>query len=171
MKKAVFFDRDGVINHDHGYINRIEDYHFIDGAKEAIKLCHDKDYMVFVVTNQSGIARGLYSEENVKILHEYIQEELKKIGTHIDEFAYCPHHPEGKVKEYSIDCKCRKPKGGMLLKFIEKYDIDTSQSFIIGDKESDIEAGKNAGVAGYLYNGLNTLTFIEEIFKEREEKK
>ncbi len=167
--KAVFFDRDGVLNHDHGYINRKEDFYWIEGAKEAVKLCCSKGYKTFIVTNQSGIARGLYSEENVKILHAYIEEELNKIDASIDEYAYCPHHPQGKIEEYTNVCDCRKPEPGMILKLAKKHDIDLSNSFIIGDKARDIDAGKNAGMMGYLFEDLNLLNFVEDIFKQRGE--
>ncbi len=167
--KAVFFDRDGVFNHDHGYINKKEDFYWIDGAKEAVKLCQAKGYKTFVVTNQSGIARGLYSEENVKVLHNFIQEELQAIGASIDEYAYCPHHPEGKVQEYSFVCECRKPAPGMILKLAQKHNIDLENSFIIGDNPRDVEAGNKAGMQGYLFTGLNLLDFVNNIFIERGE--
>ncbi len=166
-QKAVFFDRDGVLNHDYGYIHKVQDFSWMEGAKEAIALAHEKGYKVFVVTNQSGIARGLYKEEDVNKLHQYMQEELKKIGTYIDDFAFCPHHLEGKVEEYCIVCECRKPNPGMILSLADKYDIDLSQSFIIGDHIRDVEAGKNAGIDGYLFTTLNTLDFLKEIFTNR----
>ncbi len=167
MHKAIFFDRDGVINHDLGYIHKIEDFNFIEKSKEAIKLCCDKGYKIFVVTNQSGVARGLYKEEDIHILHNYIQEELNKIDAHIDEFAYCPHHIGGIIKEYAIECDCRKPKAGMITRLIDKHNIDLANSFIIGDNERDVEAGNNAGIDGYLFKEANLLEFIEKIFKER----
>ncbi len=167
MQKAIFFDRDGVINHDLGYTHKISDFHFIEKAKEAIKLCYDKGYKIFVVTNQSGVARGLYKEEDIVILHNYLQEELAKIGAKIEEFAYCPHHVHGIVEEYKQDCDCRKPKPGMINRLITKHNIDLANSFIIGDNERDVEAGKNAGIDGYLFKEANLLEFIEKIFIER----
>lgn len=166
--KAVFFDRDGVLNHDHGYLYKIEDFFWIEGAKKAISLCREKGYKIFVVTNQSGIARGLYTEEDVQKLHNFMQEELKKENLFIDDFAYCPHHLEGKVAEYSIDCECRKPKAGMILQLAKKHNIDLKSSFLIGDTPSDIAAAKKAGMSGYLFKELNLVNFICSIFETIE---
>ncbi len=167
--KAVFFDRDGVLNHDLGYIYKIQDFFWMEGAKEAIALCKSKDYKVFVVTNQSGIARGLYKEEDVQKLHNFMLEELQKSGTSIDDFAYCPHHPEGKVEEYTRKCECRKPSAGMILTLAQKHNIDLSQSFMLGDHPRDVEAAQNAGMQGYLFKEVDTLAFIEKIFEQRKE--
>ncbi len=167
LQKAVFFDRDGVINHDLGYIHKVEDFFWIDGAKEAIALCREKGYKIFIVTNQSGIARGLYTEKEVEVLHNFIQDELKKEDTFIDEYSFCPHHPQGIVEEYSKQCNCRKPEPGMIIELIKKHHIDVSQSFIIGDHPRDVEAGKNAGIDGYLFTGKNILDFVKEIFENR----
>ncbi len=170
MNKAVFFDRDGVLNHDLGYIHKFEDFFWIEGAKKAIALCKEKNYKVFVVTNQSGVARALYKAEDVEILHKKVQEELEKAGTSIDEYAFCPHHPEGIVEEYSKVCSCRKPEPGMILHLAKKHDIDLSQSFIIGDKKRDVDAGINAGMEGYLFLEENIYDFLQKIFAERESK-
>ncbi len=169
MNKAVFFDRDGVLNHDYGYVYKIQDFFWMQNAKEAIAFCREKGYMVFVVTNQSGVARGLYKEEDIQKLHNFMQEELKQIGTYIDDFAYCPHHPEGMVEEYKTICSCRKPNAGMILDLAKKYDIDLTQSFMLGDHVRDVEAAENAGMQGYLFKEIDTLNFIQNIFRQREE--
>ena len=151
-KPAIFFDRDGVLNVDVGYLYKIEDFQWIDGAIQAIKYFNDKGYYVFVITNQSGVARGYYKEEDIRKLHQWMKKELAKYGAHIDEFFYCPHHIKGIVPEYSFDCECRKPKIGMIKQALEKYDIHLDGSLLIGDKESDIECAENAGIKGLKFN-------------------
>lgn len=147
-KPAVFFDRDGVLNEDIGYLYKKEDFKWVQGAIETIKYFNEHAYFVFVITNQSGVARGYYTEADVQKLHEWMNAELAKYDAHIDEFFYCPHHEKGIVKEYAYDCQCRKPKIGMLNKAFEKYAIDRENSIMIGDKQSDIECAENAGVLG-----------------------
>ena len=151
-KPAIFFDRDGVLNVDVGYLYKIEDFQWIDGAIEAIKYFNDKDYYVFVITNQSGVARGFYTEIDIHKLHNWMNQELAKYGAHIDEFFYCPHHVKGIIKEYSFDCECRKPKIGMIKKALDKYDVQIDSSLLIGDKDSDIECAENAGIKGLKFN-------------------
>ncbi len=144
-RRAVFLDRDGTINVEKDYLYRIEDFEFIPGAPEAIKRLKDAGFLVIVVTNQSGVARGYYTLEDVDRLHAYIQEKLADIGTSIDAFYVCPHHPTEGVGKYRADCDCRKGKPGMLLQAAEDFDIDLERSCMVGDKEADIEAGKSAG--------------------------
>lgn len=146
MNKAVFFDRDGVINIDKGYVHKWEDFTYIQDVLELIKHCKEKDYKLFVTTNQSGIFRGYYTKEDFLSLMDIMQNDLNMhLGVCFDEILFCPHAPNS-------NCECRKPKAGMLLKAISKYDINAKKSFIIGDKESDIEAGLNAGVKTILFN-------------------
>ncbi|WP_331655244.1 D-glycero-alpha-D-manno-heptose-1,7-bisphosphate 7-phosphatase [Aminipila sp.] len=147
MNKAIFFDRDGTINVEVNYLHRIEDFKFIDGMPEFIKKWNDWGYKVIVVTNQAGIARGYYNEEDMHKLHVYLNKELQKIGAHIDAFYFCPHHPE-----FTGECNCRKPKAGMIEQAIKDFDIDVSQSLLFGDKEWDIEAGNKCGIKGILVN-------------------
>ncbi|URZ03564.1 D-glycero-beta-D-manno-heptose 1,7-bisphosphate 7-phosphatase [Clostridium felsineum] len=138
MNKAVFIDRDGTINVEKNYLYKIEDFEFIEGTREAIKILNDNGYKVVVITNQAGVARGYYTEEDVKKLHEFIQEELKKCDAHVDAFYYCPHHPiDGKGK-YKTDCDCRKPKDGLYKKAIQDINIDVEKSYAVGDKISDL---------------------------------
>lgn len=161
MNKAVFFDRDGTLNVEVGYLYEFEKFKWIDGAIDAVKYCNDNDYLAIVVTNQSGIARGYYTENDVIELHHKINEELNKAGAHIDDFFYCPHHPEGIVDNYSVDCECRKPKPGLIEDACRKYDIDKSKSLMIGDMPRDVECGENAGVSSVLFSGGSLLSVLK----------
>jgi len=145
-KPAAFLDRDGTLNHDHGYTYRIEEFRWIEGAKAAIKLLNDAGYLVFIVTNQAGIARGYYDAAAVDTLHDWMQDELATIGAHIDDIRYCPHHPEGTVPGLSIICDCRKPGTGMLLSLIDQWHPELSRSFMLGDSDKDVEAGESMGI-------------------------
>ena len=167
MKKAIFFDRDGTLNVEVGYLYKIEDFKWIDGAVDAIKFCNQNNYLAIVVTNQSGIARGFYSAADVDRLHSWINEELSKIGAHIDAFYYCPHHPRGAVEKYSVECECRKPRPKMILDAIKHFDIDRAQSLMIGDTQRDVEAGANAGVRSILFNGGNLLETLKAALENR----
>ncbi len=146
MDKIVFMDRDGTINEEKNYLYRTEDLVFIQGAEEAIRRLNDSGYKVVVVTNQAGVARGYYSEEDVKKLHGFMQEELKKTGAHIDCFFYCPHHPVHGTGKYLRTCECRKPGIGMFKQAEHFFDVDIEKSWMIGDNKSDIEAGNRYGV-------------------------
>jgi len=143
MKRAVFIDRDGTINVEKDYLYRIEECEFIPGVAEAIRLLNHAGYLVVVVSNQSGIARGYYTEEDVDALHRYMAGELAKQGAVIDAWYYCPHHPSGKGS-YSLPCNCHKPLPGMLTTAARRHDIDLEASVMIGDKLVDIDAGKAA---------------------------
>jgi D-glycero-D-manno-heptose 1,7-bisphosphate phosphatase len=145
LRPAVFLDRDGTINVEKDYLFRAEDFEFIPGAPDAIKALKDAGYLVVVVTNQSGVARGYYTLEDVNLLHEYIQAEIGKHGTSIDAFYLCPHHPTKGVNEFARECECRKPKPGMLNRASEDLQIDLARSIMIGDKLADIEAGEAVG--------------------------
>lgn len=163
--KAVFLDRDGVLNVDVDYLYKIEDFRWIEEAPQALAYLAERGYKLFVVTNQSGIARGYYTVEDMQKLHDYMQQELQKFGVQIEKFYYCPHHKDGKVAKYAVDCSCRKPKPGMILQALEEYDIDAAASFLIGDSKRDVEAANAAGIAGYLYTGGSLLTFAKNIVK------
>lgn len=149
-KKAVFLDRDGTINEEKDYLWRIEDFAFIPGAPEAIRRIREAGYKVIVVTNQSGVARGYFSHEDVDRLHEHIQQELAKIGTAVDGFYLCPHHPERGQGEFKVDCDCRKGRPGMLLQAAAEHGIDLAASWMVGDKRADLEAGRAAGCRSLL---------------------
>jgi len=144
--KAAFLDRDGVINIDKSYVHKVEDFEFIDGVFEALKFLQDRGYLLIVVTNQSGIGRGYYSEEDFQILTSYMLKELKKNGIDIAKVYHCPHSPDAK-------CECRKPAPKMLLDAKKEFDIDMQNSIMIGDKKSDIQVGKNAKVGKTVFIG------------------
>ncbi|MDY3973055.1 HAD family hydrolase [uncultured Veillonella sp.] len=169
MRKAMFLDRDGVINVDVNYLYRIEDLTFFPGAKEALALAVKAGYDLIVVTNQSGVARGYYTEADVQALHQYMGDQLAKVGAPILTFYYCPHHEKGLVPEYTKACDCRKPKPGMILQACEDYEIDVAKSFLIGDKETDVKAAEAAGMKGYLHTEDNLLPLVQRILKERQE--
>ncbi|MCK1314159.1 HAD family hydrolase [Bradyrhizobium sp. 23] len=168
MKRpAVFFDRDGVLNEDDGYAFDPEKIRWIEGAQHAVKAVNDAGYLAFVVTNQSGIARGFYEEQHVRNLHEWMSRELANVGARIDAFEYCPHHPEGLVERYRVLCSCRKPQPGMIRALLERYAVDVDASFLIGDKQSDLAAAQAAGIAAYLFDGSNLRTFIAPLLTDR----
>ncbi|QLB20277.1 D-glycero-beta-D-manno-heptose-1,7-bisphosphate 7-phosphatase [Vespertiliibacter pulmonis] len=143
--KAVFLDRDGTINVDHGYVHQIDDFQFIDGVIEAMLALKKKGYLLVLVTNQSGIARGYFTEEQFLRLTEWFDWSLADRGVDFDSIYYCPHHPEG-LGEYKEDCDCRKPKAGMFLQAIKELNIDPAQSIMVGDKLEDLLAAEKAGV-------------------------
>ena len=144
MKKAVFLDRDGTINVEKDYLYQVADFEFVPGAEEAIRRLNQAVLLVIVVTNQSGVARGYYTEDDVEQLHRHINRELARHDAHVDAWFYCPHHPSGKGS-YALPCSCRKPLPGMLRAAALRYDIDLEQSYMVGDKQADIEAGMAAG--------------------------
>ena len=146
MKKAVFLDRDGTLNIDYGYVHDIDQFHFIEGSIEALNKIKEMGYLLVLVTNQSGIARGLFTEEQFLQLTEWMDWSLADRGVDLDGIYYCPHHPEAKLEEFKQDCDCRKPKSGMLLQAIEELKIDPSRSIMIGDKVDDLLAGKGAKI-------------------------
>jgi D-glycero-D-manno-heptose 1,7-bisphosphate phosphatase len=162
-RPAVFFDRDGVLNEDCGYVFEIGRLKWINGAAEAVKAVNDSGYFAFVVTNQSGVARGLYDESHVDTLHNWMAGELAKRGAHIDAFEYCPYHPEAVVERYRQASPRRKPAPGMITDLLERYPVDVSRSLLIGDKSSDLEAAAAAGVRGFLFPGGNLETFVREL--------
>ncbi len=162
LKPASFLDRDGVINIEKGYVHKIEDFEWTAGSMEAIKYLNSMNIYVFVVSNQAGIARGYYSEDEVKKLHKYINNKLGDIGAYIDDFFYSPFHPDHPTK-FSHLSHLRKPDIGMLNLAAEKWDFDKSRSFMIGDQETDIKCAENFGIKGYLYESGNLLDFIKKI--------
>lgn len=148
-QKAIFLDRDGVINHYNGYITKIEDFELLPGASEAVSLINNSGFLAICVTNQPIIARGEITVNELNEIHNKMETLLGNSGAYLDAIYYCPHHPdsgfEGEIKSLKIDCDCRKPKPGMLIKAAEDYNIDLKASWMIGDGERDIEAGKVAG--------------------------
>ena len=145
LSRAVFLDRDGTINVEKDYLHCIEDFEFIPGVPEAISALNKAGFLVVVVTNQSGVARGYYDLEAVHTLHAHIAQRLAPAGAVIDAWYVCPHHPENGIGEYLCDCFCRKPLPGMLLEAAERYAIDLSASYMVGDKLADVNAALAAG--------------------------
>lgn len=144
IKRAVFIDRDGTLNVEKEYLHRVEECELIPGAGQAIRLLNQAGWLVVVVTNQSGVARGYYREQDVVALHRHIDAELSRNGAHVAGWYYCPHHPSG-VEPYNQPCACRKPLPGMLLQAAGELTIDLSSSWMVGDKLADVEAGMAAG--------------------------
>ena len=149
--KAFFLDRDGCLIKEKDYLSNVKDLEIYDFSFEAVKIMKEKGYLVFVLTNQSGVARGYFTEADVKIINDEIQKRFRAYGTSIDGFYYCPHYKDGKIKEYAVDCECRKPKIGLVKQALNDYpQIDLSQSYMVGDKFSDIQMAHNAGCKGIL---------------------
>jgi D-glycero-D-manno-heptose 1,7-bisphosphate phosphatase len=148
--KSLFLDRDGVINVDHGYVGNVDALEIYDDVYESLEIAKSLGFMIFVITNQSGVARGYFNLDAVEQIHTEINRRLKAHNnTSIDHFFICPHHPGGHVEPFNKICSCRKPKTGLIQQAVELYpDIDLASCFVIGDKASDIECGLNAGVRG-----------------------
>jgi D-glycero-D-manno-heptose 1,7-bisphosphate phosphatase len=153
---AVFFDSDGVLNVDHGYTYKIAAFEWLPGAREAVRLANARGLYEFVVTNQSGVARGLYGEDDVRRLPAHMQSELGEIGAYIDDFRFCPHNPDASVPAYACDCGWRKPKPGMILDLLAHWRVDLERSLLIGDKDSDLAAAA-AGIRGIKTDGAAPL--------------
>jgi len=145
-RRAAFVDRDGVINVESGFLHRVEQFEFLPGAIAGLTLLQAAGYLLVVITNQSGIARGLYAEEDYRRLTAYMQQRLSAAGVHLDAIEHCPHLPDALVARYRIDCDCRKPLPGMLLRAASALNIDLPGSILVGDRGSDIQAGRSAGV-------------------------
>lgn len=161
-RPAVFFDRDGVLNIDHGYIHAPHQVEWVRGAKAAVKLLNDAGVYVFVVTNQSGVARGLYDEDAIESLHRWMAEELAAEGASIDGWRYCPYHPDGSVAAYRASHPWRKPNPGMLFDLLAGWPVELERSFLVGDKTSDVEAARAAGMPGFLFEGGDLAVFVRE---------
>jgi D-glycero-D-manno-heptose 1,7-bisphosphate phosphatase len=145
-RKAAFIDRDGVINVDSGFLHRAEDFVFLPGAIEGLRRLQAADYLLVIITNQSGIARGLYTEHDYLLVTDHMRQRLSAAGVALAAVEYCPHLPDADVARYRIDCDCRKPLPGMLLHAAAALGIDMAQSILVGDRASDIQAGRSAGV-------------------------
>ena len=161
-RPAAFLDRDGVINLDHGYVHSPDRFVWVEGAMAAIRWLNEQGYLVFVVTNQSGIARGYYDEAAVHALHGWMAAQLASAGAHIDAFYFCPHHPDAVHDALRLSCDCRKPKPGMLLRAFAEWPVERPGSFLIGDRSTDIEAAAAAGIPGHLFDGSDLLKTVRQ---------
>ena len=162
-RPALFLDRDGVLNEDRGYVSRWEDFHWIPGAKATIRAFNTAGWLVIVVTNQSGVGRGYYTEDEMRALHAAMQADLAQDGGHIDAIYHAPQHPEAPVDAYRHpDPPLRKPNPGMILQALADWPIDREASLMVGDKPSDLEAALRAGVRGVLFDGDDLEAFLRK---------
>jgi D-glycero-D-manno-heptose 1,7-bisphosphate phosphatase len=165
-RPAAFFDRDGVFNVDHGYTHKVEDIEWIAGGPQAVRRLNDLGYLVILVTNQSGIGRGYYDEAAMHAVHDALRAHLATAGGHIDAVYFAPHHEDAALDRYRHpDHPDRKPNPGMLLRAMQDFAIDRGRSFLIGDKPSDLEAARRAGIAGYLFDGVDLDASIRAIVR------
>jgi D,D-heptose 1,7-bisphosphate phosphatase len=162
-RRALFLDRDGVLNLDHGYVGSPDRFEWMDGALDAIRYATEAGWHVFVVTNQSGVARGLYTEDAVRHLLDWMADQARAAGGTIDDVRFCPFHPEATLDAYRQAHPWRKPRPGMLLDLIHAWNLDPKQAVMVGDQTSDMQAAAAAGVAGHLFDGGNLLGFLRPI--------
>ena len=162
-RPIAFLDRDGVVNADKGYVHNVEEFEWMPGVIAAMRLLNEKGYIVAIVTNQSGIGRGLYGEEEFMLLTFWMLDEVERNGAHIDVVYYCPHHPESKNPEYLAVCPARKPGPGMLERAEKEFFIDKERSFLIGNRDSDLGAARAFGIPGYLYEEGDLEEFVRRL--------
>src|SRR5262249_40581229 len=154
-RPAAFLDRDGVLNEDTGYVHSHDQLRWTEGAAQAVRHLNDAGYLVFVVTNQAGIAHGLYEEVHVRALHGWMGEHLATHGAAIDAIEDGPYHPDGVTERYRRVSELRKPGPGMIRKLLSEWPVDLAQSFLIGDRDTDLQAAAAAGLRGHLFRGGN----------------
>ena len=154
-RPALFLDRDGTINVDHGYVGARDRWEWVPGAQQAIRAASLAGWRVYVVTNQSGIARGYYDEAALLALHAWMRAEIVAQGGRIDDIRYCPHHPNASVQRYRCECAWRKPAPGMILDLIRAWSLDPSLCVLVGDQPSDLQAASAAGISAELFDGRN----------------
>jgi D,D-heptose 1,7-bisphosphate phosphatase len=167
-RKALFLDRDGVLNVDHGYVGSHNRFEWVDGALDAIHYATEAGWHVFIVTNQSGVARGLYTEDDVRHLLDWMADQARVAGGTIDDVRFCPFHPEAELDAYRQSHPWRKPLPGMLLDLIGAWELDPKRSVMVGDQETDMRAAAAAGVAGHLFPGGNLSRFLQPILDQHD---
>jgi D,D-heptose 1,7-bisphosphate phosphatase len=165
-RRALFLDRDGVLNVDHGYVGSRDRFEWVDGALDAIRFATEAGWHVFIVTNQSGVARGLYTEDAVRSLLDWIADQARAAGGTIDDVRFCPFHPDAALDAYRQAHPWRKPLPGMLLDLIRAWELDPQRAVLVGDQETDMRAAAAAGVAGHLFRGGNLLEFLRPILDQ-----
>ncbi|MDD5867414.1 MAG: D-glycero-beta-D-manno-heptose 1,7-bisphosphate 7-phosphatase [Lachnospiraceae bacterium] len=167
LSKAVFLDRDGTINVEKQYLYKKEEFEFLPGVLDGLKLLQKAGYLLVIVTNQSGIARGYYSEDQFHDLNNWMLSKLEEYGITITKVYYCPHHPNAIVEKYKMDCECRKPKLGMYQMAVQEYGIDLNNSYAIGDKIRDCAICKDSGCKGILIQDNEAATVISDVKKSK----
>lgn len=163
MNKAIFLDRDGTINVDKGYIYQKKDFEFLPGAVEALKNFKQAGFVLIIITNQSGIARGYYTEEDFQTLNLWMNTVLKNAGAEVDGVYFCPHLPDAKISKYRMKCNCRKPKTGLFYQAVKDFDIDLSHSCAIGDRLRDCSICEESDCRGFIVGSTENYEVIKQI--------
>ena len=163
LTPAIFLDRDNTLTTDKGYSFQIEKFQWVSGAPMALNAFHKAGIPVFIVTNQGGIGRGLFTLDDMHLFHQHLRKMAQSVGGEIKDIAYCPHHPLAITKSLRTPCRCRKPEPGLLFDLANKWQLDLSQSVMIGDRSSDVEAGQRAGCHSYLFDGDDLNQLVQKI--------